>query len=165
MSIRNYTVTAEDSLNRGKIGGKHLAIDTAGNITATLTANGSLLLQSYGSGAVDSVNGQVGDVILDASDINETLTRVYVTPAEKTQITTNQNDISTLQTTVEAIQVDGAVNIGIIFTDIGILQTDVTTLQTDVGTLQTDVGTLQTEHLLIYLSGKHQNETNLIGLK
>jgi hypothetical protein len=115
MSIRNYTVTAVDSVNRGKIGGKHLAIETSGDITATLTPNGSLLLTGTGNGNIVSVNGDVGpNVVLDADDIGETLTRVYVSPTEKAQIGTNQTDIGLLQT------------------DVGTLQTDVTNLQTDV---------------------------------
>lgn len=40
-----------------------------------------------GGGAVDSVNGQVGVVLLDADDISGTATNVYVTPTEKTAIT------------------------------------------------------------------------------
>ncbi len=36
-----------------------------------------------GSSAVDSVNGQIGIVVLDASDITETATRKWVSPTEK----------------------------------------------------------------------------------
>jgi hypothetical protein len=41
-----------------------------------------------GGGAVDSVNGQVGVVLLDTDDIPETATNVYVTPTEKLLIGT-----------------------------------------------------------------------------
>lgn len=37
-----------------------------------------------GGGAVDSVNGQTGDVVLDADDISETATRFWLTSALKT---------------------------------------------------------------------------------
>jgi hypothetical protein len=43
---------------------------------------------------VDEVNGQVGIVSLDTDDIPITATNVYVTPAEKSQITTNATNVA-----------------------------------------------------------------------
>ena len=53
-----------------------------------------------GGGAVDSVNGQTGVVVLDADDIAETATRVYVTPTQKTAIT--HSNRATLDAITEA---------------------------------------------------------------
>jgi len=53
-----------------------------------------------GGGAVDSVNGQTGVVVLDADDIDETATRVYVTPTQKTAIT--HSNRATLDAITEA---------------------------------------------------------------
>ena len=44
---------------------------------------------------IDEVNGQTGIVNLDTDDIPVTATNVYVTPSEKTQITTNAGNIAT----------------------------------------------------------------------
>lgn len=49
-----------------------------------------------GSGAVDSVNGQTGVVVLDSDDISDTgQTNKWATQAELDQITTNQTNIAT----------------------------------------------------------------------
>jgi len=48
-----------------------------------------------GGGAVDSVNGQTGTVVLDADDIDDTsTTNKFATAAQLAQIATNQTDIS-----------------------------------------------------------------------
>jgi len=47
-----------------------------------------------GSCAVDSVNGNSGVVIIDADDIPESLTRLWLTPAITAQIVTNTDEIS-----------------------------------------------------------------------
>jgi len=56
--------------------------------------------EESGGGAVDSVNGQTGVVVLDADDIAETATRVYVTPTQKTAIT--HSNRATLDAITEA---------------------------------------------------------------
>ena len=56
--------------------------------------------EESGGGAVDSVNGQTGVVVLDADDIDETATRVYVTPTQKTAIT--HSNRATLDAITEA---------------------------------------------------------------
>jgi hypothetical protein len=105
MSIRNYTLTS--GTNIGKIGAKHLAIDVAGSLTASITVNGSLLINDPpGGGTIETVNTQTGIVVLSTDDIDQTATREYVAPAEKTQITTNQNDILALQGDVTTLQGD-----------------------------------------------------------
>lgn len=43
---------------------------------------------AIGAGAVNSVNGQAGTVVLDADDIAETATRAYLTPTEKSNFNT-----------------------------------------------------------------------------
>ena len=73
---------------------------------------------------VDEVNGQIGIINLTTDDIPETSTRAYVTPALRTQISTNQaniatntSDISTNTTNVGNNQSAIAVNTGDIATN------------------------------------------------
>lgn len=64
-------------------------------IGARLTMTGDVLSADVqaGSGAVDSVNGQTGDVVLDADDISDTsTTNKFVTATDKTNIATLTND-------------------------------------------------------------------------
>lgn len=73
-------------------------------------------------GAVDSVNGQDGDVVLDADDINDsTTTNKFLTSTEKTNLinhlSNTSNPHSTTATQVDALQRDGSnansnINIG-----------------------------------------------------
>ena len=64
----------------------------SGNNIKTINGNsilgfGDLIISGGGGGAVDSVNGQVGVVVLDADDISDTTTaNKFVTVAEKTNI-------------------------------------------------------------------------------
>jgi hypothetical protein len=51
----------------------------------------TLPYQSTGVGAVDSVNGETGAVVLDTSDISEVTDKKYVTDAEKTVISNTSN--------------------------------------------------------------------------
>jgi hypothetical protein len=51
--------------------------------------------------AVDSVNGQTGVVVLDADDISESATRLWLTPAQATSITTNTATFLIATATVE----------------------------------------------------------------
>ena len=80
-----------------------------------------------GGGAVDSVNGETGVVVLTTDNIDAGVdaNRQYFTQAEQATLSNLQSDVGTLQS------------------DVGTLQSDVSTLQSDVGTLQSDVGTLQ----------------------
>ena len=53
----------------------------------SLLGSGNIVISGGGSGgAVDSVNGQTGVVELDASNIDETASRVYFTPTERTKL-------------------------------------------------------------------------------
>ena len=58
-----------------------------------ITVNVTVSNGGGGGGAVDSVNGQTGVVVLDADDIATTATKVYVTPSEKTAITHSNRTI------------------------------------------------------------------------
>lgn len=69
----------------------------------------SLDYQGTGGGAVDSVNGETGIVVLDTSDISDTTDKRYSTDAEKTVlgntsgINTGDQDISGISTNATAI--------------------------------------------------------------
>jgi hypothetical protein len=74
----------------------------------------SLDYQGTGGGAVDSVNGETGIVVLDTSDISDTTDKRYVTDAEKTVLgntsgtNTGDQDLSSLQPILsEGAFVDG----------------------------------------------------------
>ena len=56
------------------------------------------VVTSGGTGAVDSVNAKTGIVVLDAGDIAETASRVYLTPAQETKL----DNIPTLGTAATA---------------------------------------------------------------
>jgi hypothetical protein len=66
-------------------------------VTIDVTTNETIvniISQNGGGGAVDSVNGQTGVVVLDADDISDsTTTNKYVTSAEKTAITHSNRTI------------------------------------------------------------------------
>jgi hypothetical protein len=70
----------------------------------------ALSYQSSGGGAVDSVNGQIGTVVLGTGDITETTDKNYVTDADLTTLidVPNKVDKSDLptKTTVGAIKAD-----------------------------------------------------------
>lgn len=51
-----------------------------------LLGSGNIVITGGGGGAVDSVNGQTGVVVLDANDIGETANRVYFTPTERSKL-------------------------------------------------------------------------------
>jgi len=74
--------------------------------------NGKYVIGGGPGGSVDSVNGQTGVVVLDASDIDAATNRNYVTDAEKTAISntsgTNTGDV-TLVGTPEYLTIDGQV--------------------------------------------------------
>jgi hypothetical protein len=71
MSIRNICNT--EGINRGKIGGRFLAIDTEGDITQTLTENGSLKLIVHADSAllprVEALESEVDVLQEDVVDI------------------------------------------------------------------------------------------------
>ena len=52
-------------------------------------------------GSVDSVNGQTGDVVLDADDIEASATRLWLTPTQASAITTNTANFLIATATVE----------------------------------------------------------------
>lgn len=61
---------------------------------------------SGGGGAVDSVNGETGVVVLDADDIDDTsTTHKFATSAELAQIATNQSDIADKQDDLSGLTV------------------------------------------------------------
>ncbi len=60
-----------------------LGISPTGSVTKFLNERGEWV-EITGGGAVDSVNGQTGDVVLDADDINETVNRIWFATALKT---------------------------------------------------------------------------------
>lgn len=60
----------------------------------SILGSGNIEIIGGGTGAVDSVNGQVGIVVLDADDISDTsTTNKFVTSAEKTNIANSANHI------------------------------------------------------------------------
>jgi len=64
-------------------------VNAGSNITVTDTGNGQVTIASTasGSGAVDSVNGQTGVVVLDADDIDDTsTTNKFVTATDITKL-------------------------------------------------------------------------------
>lgn len=54
----------------------------------SIVGSGNIVVESGGGGVagVTSVNGEAGTVILDADNIDETASRIYFTPAEKTKL-------------------------------------------------------------------------------
>ena len=87
-----------------------------------------------GGGAVDSVNGETGVVVLTTDNIDAGVdaNRQYFTQAE-------QATLSNLQS------------------DVGTLQSDVSTLQSDVGTLQSNVSTAQSDILSVQSKTLYSN--------
>jgi hypothetical protein len=105
--ITNTDIDASAGIEDSKLA----TISTAGKVsnsattaTTSATPNTIVLRDSSGNipggggGAVDSVNGQTGVVVLDADDLDETATRVYVSPAQKAllQNATSANTADTL---------------------------------------------------------------------
>lgn len=68
------------------------------NMTITDNGDGSVTFDATGSGAVDSVNGQTGVVVLDTGDIAEVTDKNYVTDADITNLGnlsgTNTGDVT-----------------------------------------------------------------------
>jgi nitrogen fixation protein len=94
-------------------------------VTIDVTTNETIvniISQNGGGGAVDSVNGQTGVVVLDADDISDsTTTNKFLTSTEKTNLinhlSNTSNPHSTTATQVDALQRDGSnansnINIG-----------------------------------------------------
>ena len=82
-----------DSITGLVIAGTNVTITGSGTLADPYVIN-----SSGGGGAVDSVNGQTGTVVLDADDISQTASRVFVTPTEKTATTHSNRDILDLIT-------------------------------------------------------------------
>jgi hypothetical protein len=78
---------------------------------------------------VDTVNGKIGNVTLNTDEIPTTLTNVYVTPAEKTLITTNQTQLGI-----------NTPQIGTNVTNIGNNASAIGTNITNIGTNATNIG-------------------------
>lgn len=81
-----------------------VGLNDLNDVTITAPANGEALVyngtewvnQTLPTGAVDSVNGQTGVVVLDADDIDDSLTtNKFATQAELNQIATNTSNIAT----------------------------------------------------------------------
>lgn len=93
-------------------------------VTIDVTTNETIvnITTQNGGGAVDSVNGQTGVVVLDADDISDsTTTNKFLTSTEKTNLinhlSNTSNPHSTTATQVDALQRDGSnansnINIG-----------------------------------------------------
>ena len=75
--------TLLDSLTSGGAGDQFLAND------------GTYKTISSGPVSVTSVNGETGTVVIDAGDIGETATRLWLTPTERTNITNNATNSHT----------------------------------------------------------------------
>ena len=97
-----------------------LTLTTTGTSGASTLIGDTLNIPNYagggGGGAVDSVNGETGDVLLDTSDIAATTDKNYVTDADLTTlsntsgINTGDQDISGIATNASAIStLDGEV--------------------------------------------------------
>ena len=79
--ITDFTESVEDTIGTKVVAGTNVTVtynDTTGETTIAATGGGG--------GAVDSVNGQTGVVVLDTGDIAEVTDKKYVTDAEKTKL-------------------------------------------------------------------------------
>ena len=120
--IQRLTTTTPDAEPYGKVTTDQLTI---GDDVLCLIHNGKPVILGIvnrtiagggGSGAVDSVNGATGVVVLDADDIAATATRLWLTTAERTKLTntsgTNTGDqvlpdqLTDLDTTVTGAQLN-----------------------------------------------------------
>ena len=79
--ITDFAESVEDTIGTKVVAGTNVTVtynDTTGETTISSTGGGG--------GAVDSVNGQTGVVVLDTGDIAEVTDKKYVTDAEKTKL-------------------------------------------------------------------------------
>jgi len=108
-----------------------------------------------GGGAVDSVNGQTGVVVLTTDNIDAGLNvdRQYFTQVDQGNVSTLQSGVVTLQSDVSTLQSD----VSTAQSDVSTLQSDVSTLQSDVSTLQSDVSTAQSDILSVQAKTLYSN--------
>lgn len=92
-----------------------LGLGELNDVNITAPANGEVLTYngsnwenaSLPSAPVDSVNGQTGVVVLDADDIDDSLTtNKFATQAELDQIATNQTNISTNSSNISELELN-----------------------------------------------------------
>jgi len=165
------TINPSNAGTVNKDSGFQYVVDTAGTLTASgvtfspsgvvevgdivlfTSATDASVIQRNVEGATDAVAGIIELATQSEVNTGSDTTRA-ITPATlagsnlASDVSTNQSNISTLQTDVSNLQTYAANNAG----DIATLQTQVTNLQTyaannasDIATNATDIGTLQTQ--------------------
>lgn len=129
-----------------------LALGELNDVILTAPSNGQALIyngtqwvnQTLPSAPVDSVNGQTGVVVLDADDIDDSLTtNKFATQAELDQIATNTSDISTNISNIATNTSNISTNTG----NIGTNASNIATNSANIATNTSDITTLENRNI------------------